>query len=191
MTTALLLRAAREGARLPQRALARRCGIAQSSINVIERGSHDTKVGTLDRIAAGFDAQVAILPSRFLTAQIAASAVTQALIEGDEGSARSAIFQLADDLAQARLHLRVALTVAPPQQTGDKRYDAWIAGLVEVRLGEVGVAPPDWAGEVDRSFDGEWLVSGIEPLHASTRDRTPEPLLRRGVLIDSRDLVSV
>lgn len=191
MNTALLLRAAREGARVPQRALARRCGIAQSSINVIERGSHDTKVSTLDRLVAGFDAQVAILPSRLVTAQSAASAVAQALVEGDEGAARSATFQLADDLAQADLHLRVALTVAPPQRTGERRYDAWIAGLVEIRLDEVGVPPPDWATEVSRSLDGEWLVSGIEPLRASTRSQTPEPLLRRGVLIDSRDLVSV
>ena len=49
---------------MQQRALARRCGIAQSSINVIERGADDTQVGTLDKVVAGFDAQVAILPSR-------------------------------------------------------------------------------------------------------------------------------
>lgn len=191
MSTALLLRAAREGARVPQRALARRCGVAQSSINVIERGSHDTTVATLDRLVAGLDAQVAILPSRLLTAQKTATTVAQAVTEGDEGKARSAMFQLADDLAQAPLHLRVALTVAPPQPTGDRRYDAWIAGLVELRLHDVHVPAPDWAAEKDRAVEGEWLVSGIEPLRISTRHQTPEPLLRRGVLIDSRDLTSV
>jgi transcriptional regulator with XRE-family HTH domain len=191
MTTALLLRGAREGAGVPQRALARRCGVAQSSINVIESGTHDTTIGTLDRVVAGFDAQVAILPSRLLTAQSAAAVAAQAVLEGDVGKVRSAVFQLADDLAQASLHLRVALTVAPPQLTGDSRYDAWIAGLVELRLGEVGVPAPDWAFEDSRTFDDEWLVSGFEPLRASTRIDTPEPLRRRGVIIGSRDLTSV
>ena len=90
------------------------------------------------------------------------------------------MFQLADDLAQASLHLRVALTVAPPQLTGDSRYDAWIAGVIELRLSQVSVPAPDWATQESRTFDGEWLVSGIEP-HASPW------LLRRSRFADAEE----
>jgi transcriptional regulator with XRE-family HTH domain len=174
-----------------QRGLARLCGVAQPSISAIERGDHDTKVATLDRVVAGFGAQVAVLPSRLLTAQTAASVVAESLAAGDEGRARSAVFQLADDLAQAPLHLRVALTVSPAQRTGDFRFDGWISGLVEHRLAEVGISAPDWVAETGRKADVEWLVSGVEALRGAARATTPEPLRRRGVLIDARDLASV
>lgn len=191
METSCLLSAAREGAGISQRELSRRSGIPQSRISFIEGGEHDALVSTLDRLASGFEAQVAIIPSRRLTAQTAAAVVKNSLKTGDVGRARSAVFQLADDLAAAPPALRAALVVSPAPRTGDRRYDAWIAGLVEFRLQEIGIPAPAWVEEDDRTAPQEWVVSGIEELRDLTRSDTPEPLFRRRVLIDSADLVSV
>lgn len=189
METAYLLSAAREGAGIGQRELSRRSGIPQSRISFIEGGAHDALVSTLDRLASGLDAQVAIIPSRLHSAQTVAAVVKNSLKCGDVGGARSAVFQLADDLASAPPALRAALVVSPAPRTGDRRYDAWIAGLVELRLRDVCIPVPAWVRDKDRTVPEEWMVSGIEELRGLTRSDTPEPLLRYGVLIDASDQV--
>ena len=132
----------------------------------------DALVSTLDRLASGLDAQVAIIPSRLHSAQTVAAVVKNSLKCGDVGGARSAVFQLADDLASAPPALRAALVVSPAPRTGDRRYDAWIAGLVELRLRDVCIPVPAWVRDKDRTVPEEWLVSGIEELRGLTRSDT-------------------
>ncbi|MDQ6618027.1 MAG: helix-turn-helix domain-containing protein [Actinomycetota bacterium] len=56
------LRAARRRARLSQRALAARTGVAQPTIARIERGQDDPRVGTLDRLLRACDETLATVP---------------------------------------------------------------------------------------------------------------------------------
>ena len=186
-----LLRATREAAHASQRELARRSGVAQPSISAVENEDHDLTVESLGRLAASLGAQVSLVPSLRLTAATAAALVKRDLSEANIGAAVATVFQLADDLAAVEPALRAALVVSPAPTTGDRRYDAWIAGLVEFRLGEVGVPAPAWVHEAPRVSEKEWAVGDVPGLAEIVRSETPEPFARRGVLISRDDLVSV
>lgn len=128
------------------------------------------------------------LPTTRLTAAEAGSLVRERILEGAHPDAP--IWQLADDLAGAGPALRAALCVTPPPLSGDRRRDAWIAGLVAYRLGQVGVQPPAWVEDEARTAEADWPVSGIDELADHIRDDTPEPFRRRHVLVTDEDLVS-
>lgn len=187
----LLIKESREAAGLTQRDLAASSGISQPTIAAFETGSRDVTTSTFDRLVHGLGLQVSVLPAGYLTA--ARTAVLVAKKIEREGGARAEVLvlQLADDLAAAEPALRGALTITPAPPTGDKRFDAWIAGLVEYRLEEVGIAPPNWVRGERRSLGEEWIVGGVTALADLVRSETPEPLLRRGVLLSEADLVSV
>lgn len=191
MTAAQLLRAAREAAGISQRQLARRSGVTQPVISSIEREEHDVNFVTLARLASGLSCQVTLLPSLSLTAAEAASLVATYLRHGEEAKADATIWQLANDLAVAEPVLRAALVVSPAPMTGDRCRDAWIAGLVEYRLTQVGIPAPSWVYEPSRVAEPEWPVSGEQATADIVRAGTPEQFLRRHVLITDDDLVSV
>jgi transcriptional regulator with XRE-family HTH domain len=190
MTSGRLLRAAREAAGISQHDLARRSGVPQPTISAIELGRHDANVATLSRLAASLESQVALIPSLSLTAATAATFVARYLGEGEVAKADLTIWQLANDLAAAGPALRCALAISPAPLTGDAGRDAWIAGLVEYRLGQVGVPSPSWVYERRRVADQEWPVSGVFASADVVRADTPEPFARRRVLITDDDLVS-
>ena len=190
-TAASLVKEARLGALLTQTALAGRSGILQAAISRAERGQHDITVGVLDRLVHASGWRLAVLPTNAGTAADTALACANYL-HGDsyEGAYRSVI-QLADWLASEHGAERVALVVAPPAPTGDRRFDAFLAGVVEHRLDEERLPHPRWlasAEVLDEPWSvDEWADIGDEALVAAT----PAALRRRGVLIDATELASV
>ncbi len=188
MTASQLLRTARAANNITQRELARRTGVPQSSISDIENEAHDPTVATLSRLVAKAHNQLAILPTTRLTAAETACLVRDCLVRRVPSDAP--IWQLADDLAAAEPVLRAALCVTAPLLTGDRRRDAWIAGLVAYRLGQVGIRAPAWTEEPTRVAETDWPVSDIDELVDYIREDTPEPFRRRRVLIRDKDLVS-
>lgn len=83
-----------------------------------------------------------LLPGTGLDAISTAAHVTSALADGDEDAAYRFVIQRADDLAALHAAERVAASVAPPAPTGDARFDAFIAGIVETRLEAEATPPP-------------------------------------------------
>ncbi len=82
------------------------------------------------------------------------------------------------------------LVAAPPPPTGDRRYDAYLAAVVEHRLGE---AAPDWAKSPRRSVTPGWVIgSGPQnrELESLIRAETPPAFRRHGVFIHPSDLTS-
>jgi transcriptional regulator with XRE-family HTH domain len=191
MNVPALVRAVRVSLGLTQRDLASRSGVAQPSIAAFESQRRDVTTLNLSRIIYGLGYQVCLLPAGYLTAIEAAERVSETIETQGARRAEIHLLQLADDLADAEPALRCALVAAAPALTGDHRFDAWLAGVVEYRLSEVGVAAPGWVNDPERFNPGEWVVGGLSGLADVVRDRTPEPLRRRGVLISEDDLVSV
>ncbi len=191
MTGAQLLRFARLASGTSQHVVARRTRTHQPSIWAIENAAHDPTVATLSRLLAGLGNQVTSLPTLSLTAATAAASTHQALEEENLGGADVSVLQLADDLAAAEPVLRAALVVGPAPSTGDRRYDAWIAAVVEYRLAEAGIPAPTWVHDPSRVADQEWVAGGIAGLADVVRPTTPEPFARRRVLFSSLDLQSV
>ena len=189
MNVAELLRAARARTGITTRELARRTGLPQSSIVDYEKGAHSPTVKSFDRLAKGLNGPLVLVASPYLTAADAAAQV-KAILERGGSHPDGPIWQLANDLASAEPCLRATLVFNPAPLTGDARRDAWIAGLVDYRLQEVGIKAPPWADEPARVAGQEWPVSGVAATADIVRADTPAPFARRQVLITADDLVS-
>jgi len=188
MATAQLIREARRGGGLTQRALADRLKIGQSALADIERGAHDTRGDQLDRIVNAAGYRLAVLPTYAHSAADWANLIYEELRgpRRSESVAFRALIGLNDDLAGVSKPIRVALCVAPPAPCGDPRFDAAVAALVEHHL-TIGRLPvPDWVGEPSRFLSKPWAVS----LYTDPED-VPRAFHRHGVLLGVDELQSV
>ena len=80
----------------------------------------------------------------------------------------------------------------PAMLTGNRGWDALIAGVVEDLTFRHGVAVPRWALEPDRSTDDcWWFVTSIPALHPTAFVETPASLANRGVFMRRASLVNV
>jgi hypothetical protein len=79
-----------------------------------------------------------------------------------------------------------------PQFSGDRGWDALIAGVVEDVVFRHGVPVPPWAMEPTRSTDDRWwFVTSIPALHPTAFVETPASLANRGVFIRRASLVNI
>ena len=78
---------------------------------------------------------------------------------------------------------------AEPSTTGDQRWDALLAGVVDWLARQHGFEPPAWTS--GRSVTPFWFVGSTPALHAYAYAHSPAPLAYRGVFIDPADLESV
>ena len=76
-----------------------------------------------------------------------------------------------------------------PSTTGDRRWDALLAGAVEHYCLGNGYEVPSWTR--GKSVRGLWFVTGDPALAACTSACSPPSLRVRGVVIDPADLTSV
>jgi len=185
-----IVRTGRQGAGLSQSELARRCDIPQPSISRIESGDRSPNLALIDRLLAPAGQHVTAIPTRTPTVAEAAATIRGLIDSAAEVYVFRALIQVADNLAEAEPALRVALTVTPPAPTGSLGADAFLAAIVDYRLIGEGLPCPGWVDEPQRTVTPHWLASGLSQLADITRDGTPEPFLRRGVLIHETDLVS-
>ena len=126
---------------------------------------------------------MALMKPRDSVAQIAAS-VRDAL-SGDacETEARRMVLDFVPQFDKARQEERAALVRVRPPSTGDLRYDALLAALVEHVCVRTGTLIPAWVEDPDRFLDTWWFVSGLRVLHASALAESPISFARRGVFI--------
>lgn len=187
---ARLLRHARHSTPLSQSALAARVGFRQSNVSRLESEGRDVNVDTLDRLlrAAGF--RLAALPTQSATVAEAADSTARFVAADNEDGAYRAVIQLADDLAREHGAERVALTVAPPPPTGDVRFDAFIAGVVDFRLAAERLPRPKWLTDGPR-LAPPWFVDRWSIGNSAVIEATPPQLRSRGVIIDAAELSSV
>jgi len=191
MLSSALLRSARETRGLTQRELAKAARIAQPRIADIESGAHDTTVGRMEQLLAPLGQRVTILPTRARPVWEAASALAAALEGGDEKSAWRVFIQLSDDLVRAEPALRVALCVAEPARTGEIRYDALLAGIVDHWLTSGRLPVPMWVRTSERICRPSWDVETLPQLRDTARRHTPPGLRRHGVYLAASELASV
>jgi hypothetical protein len=80
----------------------------------------------------------------------------------------------------------------PSPLTGNRGWDALIAGVVEDLAYRHGAKVPQWAMEPERSTDDcWWFVTSIPALHPTAFVETPASLANRGVFIRRASLVNV
>lgn len=186
-----LLRAARQSRKLSTRALATASGASQPGISSVENGRADATVTRLDKLLASLDSQLSILPTRLRPALLAADDIRGALARADERTALREVVQLSDDLQRADPATRVALVIAPPATTGQARYDALLAAVVDVILSRDGLPRPAWLDEPSRALGDPWDLEPVPALRAAARAVTPPAAARHGIYLDPAELVSV
>lgn len=189
-----LVGSARRYRGLSGHALARLAGASQPGLSVLERGSEDATTGRLERLLRPLGYQLAALPTRLGTASSAAEAI-RAFLDRPAGAdlqgALRTVWQLAADLRAADPALRVALAVTPPAPTGDPRFDALLAGVVEHLLVEDELPLPRWLGEPSRRLTQPWDVEPVPALRAEARTATPPSLAAHGVYLAASELENV
>jgi hypothetical protein len=78
---------------------------------------------------------------------------------------------------------RRRLVEDPPAATGDPRYDAFLAAMVEYLRASDGELAPAWVEDPSRFLERWWFVSGLHSFHADAIAHSPISFARRGVFI--------
>jgi transcriptional regulator with XRE-family HTH domain len=191
MTAAVLARSARVASGLSQSELARRSGIAGSSLSLIGHGKRDPTVATLEVLLRAARRTVVTIPTVRSDAAHIASEISGALAEGDDDAAFRRFLQLADNLAAEDGATRVGLTLTEPSPTGSAQWDAAIAALCEYRLVAHALPVPAWIHGRAGSPAEPWAPrTGDYEIPVDTA-RVPVEFLTRGVLIEAETLESV
>lgn len=181
---------ARTGAHLTQGELARLAAVHQPAVARAESGHTGLTVSSLDRLVRAAGWRLTVVPTRATTAADTAEVIANLIGTASVDGPFRAIIQLADDLAAEHGAERVALTVTPPQPTGDIRFDALLAGVVETRLDEQRLPHPRWLATA-QCLSSRWFVDDSSVGDAATVAATPPALAKRGVIIDADELMSL
>nr|WP_255671721.1 helix-turn-helix transcriptional regulator [Glycomyces amatae] len=193
------MRTARLALGLSQAAVAARIGTTQSAIARLESGDTDPRLSTLERFAEVVGVTLAIRPAADSgpSMESTAVAIRRSLSNGDPNEALRHVIQFLDDVrsvdpAAVRRSMRVE-----PDTTGDKRWDALLAGIAEYASLRARIPVPGWATAPGRFLKRFWFViedllgrpaPGLATL--SFADSPPE-LANRGVFLDRSSLESV
>jgi len=191
MTAADVLRTARLNHGLSQRELAKKCQVSQPAIARVESAVEDATLERLNRWLAPLGSKVTLVPFRTSTVYETATFIRDDLSAGEFLHAFRSIIQLNDNLERADPATRVALCVTPPGATGDIRFDALIAGLVEFNLESAHLPKPLWVSDLRFFLDTPWDLEQIPQLQEQARSATPEQFSRHGVFIDAINFASV
>ncbi len=119
------------------------------------------------------------------TTERVAQGVRQALEQSAsrDGEALRIAFGFVAHFDHAHAEERVRLVERRPPSTGDARYDALLAALVEHLCAKTGTPIPAWVEDPERFIEPWWFVSGLSRLHASALVQSPISFARRGVFI--------
>jgi hypothetical protein len=82
------------------------------------------------------------------------------------------------------------LVETPPGMTGETRWDALIAAVVEDESATRDVPPPNWTNEKRRFVRPLWYLSDNKALHEWELATAPEALVRHGVIAARDELES-
>ena len=185
-----LLESSRLSAGWTRRALAADAGASAPGLSEIAHGHQDATVSRLDGLVRHLGYQLTALPTRRLTAAGAGEVVRARVSKGDTDNALRAVWQLAADIGDGDPALRVAQCVAPPAPTGDLRFDALLAAVVDHLLGAAGLPVPAWVSEAARVLDTPWDVEPVPELRQRARELTPTRIATHGVYLDQAELVN-
>jgi hypothetical protein len=109
--------------------------------------------------------------------------IAACLAKGDSSSAIRLAFRFLERYDISDWETRRRITADPPVTTGSARYDALVAGIVELACASHGVVAPSWVNDEPYFLNEFWFVSGMKSLHANALVHSPISLARRGVFV--------
>jgi hypothetical protein len=93
------------------------------------------------------------------------------------------LFGFADEFRGSDQAGKAALIADEPAPTGDRKFDAALAGEAEYFADEADLAPPVWVNGVGRFAEPWFFVAGMPAMHAYVLARTPVAFKRHGVFM--------
>jgi hypothetical protein len=120
-----------------------------------------------------------------------AAQIRRCLAVHDEHEALRWVAEFVAEFKRAPMEDRPALVAEEPPPTGDRRWDAMLAGVVEQLCFDYRVAVPGWVMQPARFLEQWWFVTPYRSLHPSAFAETPAALANRGVFIHGASLESV
>lgn len=182
----------RRAAGLTARQVAVATGTSETNVAAYERGDKTPNSATLGRLLAACNAgdSSRIFVNRLLTVPGAAAALRKGLRAG--WPTRELLRLVRESRSNARWVERpedLAVFFAAPSTTGDRRWDALLAGSTEdVALTRAMAVPPWVRGHALPTF---WFVGENRFFDAYAVAHSPPSLKVRGVMLDPSDLESV
>lgn len=175
---------------LPATLLGSRTGIDTSAIYAFEHRRRDPRLSTAEVWARGLGARlIAVDTHGHANAAETAAQIRHQLTHHDRNAAAQALLQFASALRASDVLAVAALTIDEPEP----QEDGWrwaIAGLVEYATTSRGIPTPDWATKTTGDPTARWSPWATELTELVDVDKVPEPLRRRGVLIEAGELES-
>ena len=196
-----LVREVRRRTGLSQRALAAKAGIPQPTIAEIEAGRREPSISLLTRLTegAGYEVKLELQPLHPRSAVATANRVRDRLRgPGGDGwspalrqdGALRAVIDFRDALRAVPAEEFGRLVEVPPGLMGEKRWDAFIAAVVEDESATRDVPPPRWTNEKCRFVKPPWYLSDNEALHPWGLATAPGAFVRHGVMAAKEELES-
>jgi transcriptional regulator with XRE-family HTH domain len=189
MEVATLIRTARRQSGLTQAELARRSGTSQPTLATYESGRAVPRLDTLARLFkhSGHELVLSLTPQVRRGAvsirQVAEEIHSIVTEEGTSGAWRRLLDFVDDFRGSSTAGQRWLVEEAAPL-SGDARFDAAIAGIVDLLCTEVHIDPPAWTGQPQRFSEPWWFVSGLRNFEAMAMRDTPVALARHGVFVN-------
>jgi len=186
------LRSERRGSGLSVAAVARAAGTSATNVSAYERGAKRANEATVARLVAAVRAGSAspIHRNRLVTVPAAAAAIRTGL---RQGWPTADLLRVVRELRSNAKHLRNdtdrGAFYARPSTTGDRRWDALLAGVTEMDALRDGHDVPAWARGHD--LPHLWFVGSSPSLRPHALVHTPSSLAVRGIVLDRASLESV
>jgi transcriptional regulator with XRE-family HTH domain len=172
--------------------VARVTGTSESNVAAYERGDKVPGPLTLQRMVDAIDAgsESAIFVNGLITTPQASAAIRSGLRRG--WTTRELLRIVRELRSNSKWVVRPIdqrLFFARPSTTGDRRWDALLAGATE-ELATLGSIPiPEWAEDV--RLEDQWFVTEDPAFNEYLLANSPEPFRSRNVMIDPDALESV
>ena len=186
------VRERRRACGLSARLVARATGTSETNVAAYERGDKAPNPATLRRVLAAIDAGAdsPVFVNNLVTIPAAAAAVRQGLrASWPTRDLLRIIRESRSNAAWIHAPRDAAVFFAAPSTTGDRRWDALLAGSTEDLALRRGDAAPPWTnGHGLRTL---WFVGDNRFFDAYALAHSPPSLKVRGVLLDPSDLESV
>lgn len=117
--------------------------------------------------------------------------VRDSLTRADRHGALRWVAEFVWDVDHSPGPAREALLTPRPPRTGDKAWDALLAGVVEMLAARHQLAVPAWTGEPDRFLTTWWFFTDRPAWIVSAFTGAPAALANRGVFVHAAALESV
>lgn len=114
--------------------------------------------------------------------------VRQCLSSGDRAMAIRLAYRFVERYDRSAPDVREHMVSSAPDSTGNERFDALLAAVVEYSCAVHHVTPPRWVEHASRFLPQFWFVAELPLLEAEALVSSPISFARRGIFINSGDL---